>query len=157
MQRGNIILLIGIVWIGFSACEKEEEPTNTVDSELIQYFQSFQEEAAIRGVIVNYEENPVEGTFTEFEGNIAGQCAYYADAPPVVSIDIDYWNRSDTYEREFVVFHELGHCFLGRPHDNTTSENGLCVSMMNSGESGCINAYGRLSRNQYLDELFGNN
>ncbi|MEM7509333.1 MAG: hypothetical protein AAF388_00290 [Bacteroidota bacterium] len=157
MQKGSLILLLGFLGISFMSCEKEEEPMNTVDSELVSYFNSFQEEAALRGVIVDYEENPVEGNFSDFEGNIAGQCAYYSEGPPVVSIDNEYWSRSDTYEREFVVFHELGHCFLGRPHLNTTNTNGTCVSMMNSGESGCVNAYGRLTRAQYLDELFGNN
>ncbi len=56
--------------------------------------------------------------------------------------------------REFVVFHELGHCDLGRDHRDEAFDNGVCVSIMRSGLGDCRDYYHPRTREGYLDELF---
>jgi hypothetical protein len=53
-----------------------------------------------------------------------------------------------------VVFHELGHCYLGRGHSEETHPNGVCKSIMRSGNGGCFDNYNSTTREAYLDELF---
>jgi len=72
----------------------------------------------------------------------------------MLRIDATYWANATALEREFVIFHELGHCFLDRTHIDTKDVQGDCESMMHSGISGCQFRYTLASRVAYLDELF---
>jgi len=56
--------------------------------------------------------------------------------------------------KEYLVFHELGHCILGRSHSNDILENGDCKSIMQSGTSNCKGNYNDENREMLLDELF---
>lgn len=49
-------------------------------------------------------------------GNVVGICTYGADFREI-DIDIDFWNNAVPTERLAVVFHEMTHCYCGRPHD----------------------------------------
>lgn len=33
-----------------------------------------------------------------------------------IVLDSDYWEKADNYEKESLVFHELGHCILNKDH-----------------------------------------
>lgn len=69
-------------------------------------------------------------------------------------MDETFWNTTSDRGKEFVVFHELGHCFLLRNHLEDTFLGGTCTSIMRSGTGSCRDNYGRLTRETYLDELF---
>lgn len=71
-----------------------------------------------------------------------------------IVIDKLFWNESSNNWREYVLFHEVGHCFLERAHYDASHQNGGRVSIMYSGLGGCIEAYGSNSRESYLEELF---
>lgn len=47
-------------------------------------------------------------------------CYYYYNSPErnYIEVDQDSWNNSIESAREEIIFHELGHCILGRDHDN---------------------------------------
>jgi len=79
-----------------------------------------------------------------------------------VNADADCWNYDE--ELEVLIFHELGHCYLGRIHDNRRLPNGDPRSIMVKegldlynpciypiGYEICGEAYKRL---YYVDELF---
>ena len=141
-------------------CTKEGATKIEVDPEFQPFVDSFVAEAAKRGVDINFEETGLSLTFGEVPANANGVCTGLREgmsSTHEIIIDRNRWKGDNEFEKERLIYHELGHCFLGRPHLNTTNTNGTCVSMMNSGESGCVNAYGRLTRARYLDELFGNN
>lgn len=59
------------------------------------------------------------------------------------------------WDREILVFHELGHALIGRDHRDVQLPNGLRASIMNSG-----NIFGLYSKERaehrvyYIDELF---
>lgn len=126
-----------------------------VDARLIPYFQAFEEQAALRGIVVDLAVASITGDISNIqEDDVAGTCSYRSHAPNEVMIDLEYWNKSSTLRREMVVFHELGHCYLGRGHLETAFSNGVCTTLMNSGTSGCFVAYSSTNRDYYLNELF---
>jgi hypothetical protein len=69
-------------------------------------------------------------------------------------IDRLFWETATMTEKEYVIFHELGHCALNRRHLDTTYKDGTCTSMMQSGNGSCKMVYNAQNRSKYLDELF---
>jgi len=140
-------------------CTKENDEnliiaTLNIDAELQPYFDRFVEEGAIRGENIDLAAKKIEGFLLEIEEEgVVGQCSYSSSSTRKVSIDINYWNSATDLEKEFVVFHELGHCYLERSHLDA-QQNRNCTSIMHSGTSGCRFRYNTASRNTYLDELF---
>ncbi len=125
-----------------------------VDENLWKYFEAFELAAQERGFSYDLIALQVEGNFLDLGDNsIAGQCTYNSHAPELVTIDTDFWEWSDEWDREMVIFHELGHCVLNRDH-NENHINGVCTSIMRSGVSGCRDNYNENTRVDYLDELF---
>ena len=56
--------------------------------------------------------------------------------------------------KEFYIFHELGHCYLRRVHDDSKDKEGNCLSIMHSSVDACKFVYNGNTRSEYLDELF---
>jgi len=143
-----------------AACSKESSE-NLVEElfidELLQpYFDTFVNEGITRGVTVDLEAMRIEGYIESIEeDNVLGQCQYNSTSPRRVIIDQAFWNSATTLQKEFVIFHELGHCYLSRSHDDEKNNNGTCKSMMQSGTTNCRFNYTQNSRATYLDELFG--
>lgn len=63
------------------------------------------------------------------------------------------WRKTDRWQREQLVFHELGHCVLNRNHDNKTVM-GIQKSVMN--HAVLPKDMYLLHREYYLRELFMN-
>ena len=162
MRSGKILATIFSLCLFLFSCSKEapDEPESKVlfiDEELAPYFESFRQAASSRGIVVDFEELEIEGQIENIrERDILGQCRVNSNLPDVVAIDEGYWNTSDEMEREFIVFHELGHCVLGRDHLDSRNVNGTCVSIMHSGSGRCRLTYNEETRENYLDELFAN-
>ena len=167
---GNTFRLLSfmIVLPALAACTKEEfliappEPEPAVnrvfpgvDEALWPYFQRFEEEAALRGLEVDLVASRITGMIAQIEAeNVLGQCNYQSFFPNHVTIDKAFWDRAGDRGREFVVFHELGHCELLRDHFEGVFPDGTCRSIMRSGVEGCRDNYGAATRSAYLDELF---
>lgn len=140
--------------IMFTACEKDD-PAVVVDAALQPYFDRFVDEGALRGVTVDFSAIEVEAMLSDIDGNnINGQCISNSARANTLLVDNAFWNGASDIEKEFVIFHELGHCYLDRSHLDTENSDGTCASMMHSGTSGCTNAYNQMTRSFYLDELF---
>lgn len=151
-MRFTIFFMLGLA---FFSCSKEYN--YSVDDELRQYFDLFETEGNSRGWNIDLEAMSVSGYIeTIDERNTVGQCQTSDMGNKRVVIDGTFWNRYDFYEREFIVFHELGHCILGRDHDDSADSANRCKSIMSSGSGGCINNYSEKTRTDYLDELFDN-
>ena len=133
----------------------ENSEYENVDPELWPYFRRYEEEARARGVEVDLKAKGITGSIRDLEGNnIAGQCSFSNHFPNHVTIDINFWERYSDRSKEFVVFHELGHCDLLRGHREDQFINGTCVSLMRSGTLDCIDNYNSTTRERYVDELF---
>jgi hypothetical protein len=150
----KVVILILIVFA--YGCSKEDE--RFVDPGLAPYLEIFQDEAMLRGVVVDYDELGLEVFLVSMSSDgVKGQCVHQADDAKTVNIDLNFWNENDHFSKEFLFFHELGHCVLGRNHLDDVNENNRCISIMNSGSSACRSSYQTGTRKEFLDELFSKN
>lgn len=155
--RWSITVLLLLI----AACQEEESivetPVSDIAPELVPYFERFESESLSRDRQVLLSDFVLVGMITEIEGeNVVGKCSYSTNTPRTVRIDADFWEGANDLEREYVVFHELGHCLLNRDHLDTQYPNGTCVSIMQSGTGTCKANYSSRTRSLYLDELFQN-
>lgn len=143
-----IILTIG-------ACAKDDGPQYFVDGSIKPYFDRFEEEAALRNFDIDLDSMMISGDIRLITSqNVIGQCGHTESEPSVVIVDKFYWDSASDLEREFVVFHELGHCALFKGHNDITDNQGNCVSIMTSGTGACNINYNSATREDLLDELF---
>ncbi len=156
MMKGIYKWFFAVLLFGFLACQDDEpiELNDNIDAAIEMYVRRFQTEADTRGVEVDFENLTANLSDIDRE-DVAGQCISYTDGSREVVIDKSVWDRSGDLIREFIVFHELGHCILDRAHDESQNTNGTCASIMHSGTSNCRFNYSELTRSGYLDELFG--
>jgi hypothetical protein len=119
------------------------------------YVEVFFQEANLRGQDIRLVDFNLEIDLVTIEdNNVAGRCIRNRDK---IEIDKGYWEDSDPQEKEWLIFHELGHCILDRNHRNEHTVNGECISFMKGAENDfeCFpNLYSSFWRNYYLDELF---
>ncbi len=125
-------------------------------TELDQYVDRFEAEANERGQTYINEIANIEIHLVEIiTPGILGQCVRGLSDPNQIHIDRAYWLEADDLQKEFVVFHELGHCILNKDHENTAGANGNCISIMYDGNSNeCLLSYNLDTKEAMLDELF---
>lgn len=174
----NLIFCLGlIVSVFFLACEKDpiepvidqnpEVPTNqdspenpqttgTNDTNSIEYyFNRFEQEAINRGFDINLAALGIIYNFEDIEQEfVAGSCTYNSHSPNQVTIDTEFWQIAPNAIKEMVVFHELGHCVLGRDHREGRDTDGFCISIMRSGDGSCKDGYNSQTKDYYMAELF---
>ncbi len=135
----------------------EEEPYDfqeAISPELMIYFESFAQEAVKRGVMIEWSDEHIYADIVNVEDEAVGQCLTYEQGKNQVNIDRQYWQSSNGLQREFLIFHELGHCILKRSHLDLANFDGTCMSVMSSGQGVCRRNYTTATRKSYLDELF---
>ncbi|UZR94457.1 hypothetical protein [Chondrinema litorale] len=131
------------------------EPYNGVDEKLWIYFNRFEEEALKRSIQVDLRFAGITGEIIDLEEeHVAGKCRFNPLRQSHLEIDLTYWNSSSDKNKEFVIFHELGHCYLFRDHREALNNDGTCISLMRSGIGECTDNYNANTRAVYIDELF---
>lgn len=146
-----------LIILGLLAFSCTKEYGYEVDSEVLPFFEAFEAEGAARGIAIDLEAEGIGATIDFIRDNsTVGQCQTSDEGNRRVFIDRAFWEDYDFAEKEFIVYHELGHCFLQREHDNSVNGDNVCSSIMQSGISGCRNQYSATTREAYLDELFSN-
>lgn len=146
--------------------QAEPEPKQySVPAEIEPYVQTFRAEAGRRKRVIAADNLIIR--FGILQGNaVCGECLTEAGKTPriTLSADVSCWKNANSDQRECLVFHELGHCLLNRPHRSDRFPNGAYVSLMNPGDvsvyATCTYDVGgdacdkRARRPYYLDELF---
>jgi len=155
----NLLYVMSVAMVtclAFSIWSCSVEDILETDAELIPYFDLFAEEGAKRGITVDYEAERIEGLLQEItQRDVLGQCFRNIDRPRKVVIDRTEWENSNDARREFLIFHELGHCFLDRGHTDAKDSEGNCVSIMHSAISLCPEfELTEDNRDGFIDELF---
>ncbi|MBX2841712.1 MAG: hypothetical protein KTR26_08065 [Flammeovirgaceae bacterium] len=172
------LLSSGFILLFLISCQEERATAiYDVPEEFEPYVEKFKEEALKRGVVL--EINNLIVSFedisdVEFR---CGLCAQIPEDPTYqkrikINPDVSCWGEFSGQSKEALMFHELGHCILGRlEHKNDTLPNGDFASIMNSSDlylfikSVCYPINNDLTkckddlykRNYYLDELFNVN
>lgn len=157
IKKAYIVLCLGLF---FFSCNKGEEPAKdfpNVDERLHSFFETFEKEAAARGMEIDLNEAILTASVSEINGDgVAGQCSRPLNSlDNDITIDETFLNSNvSNLLKELVIFHELGHCFLQREHREDEYPNGNCISIMRSGVDGCRDNYNSSFRSIYIDELF---
>ena len=161
MQRttfiGALTLALGIAGCDlFQGKAKPDNPDPTV--EIRQIIDTFEQEAEARSVFLSTERiRLVTSERIVRDGQERCGFGFWDDTGQEIQIAINdqcWWQRS-SYDREILVFHELGHAALARLHRDDTMPNGTRASIMNGGR--IIGLYTSITldrRPYYLDELF---
>lgn len=153
-------LIVCLSLLAFSCREDEAPPRPKVYEvpELVQpYIEDFISEAAARGLNVEVDDLIVRFESNLQNGEAAGLCTFRTDgATPEIRLDTTSANwQNNPSSRESLVFHELGHCILDRPHKDNFLPNGNYVSIMRAkGEQLFGERLNAFKRSYYLDELF---
>jgi len=97
-------------------------------------------------------------SFADLPGDEAGVCHYFrVGAGPIrwgyIEIDEPYWKTISEQQRINLIFHELGHCVLGRDHVIPTNSVEMCPkSFMHPSviDTHCL----MHNYNDYIKEMF---
>lgn len=143
----------------------DPEPVQyTVPAEVEPYVQRFRDEMGKRGPIPATNNLIIRFGLTR-GSDACGECALESGKTPRITLSPDAycWRNASDYERECLVFHELGHCLLNRSHRTGRFPNNAYVSLMNPDDRAvyatCVYPIGndvcdkRPRRDYYLDEL----
>lgn len=126
-----------------------EEREKRVDlGEFKDYVDMFKRDAAIYGNGVRIDDLIIR--FADIsqkneDRTTLGQCLY-GDITPTVEIDPTYWGLMSETGRMLLMYHELGHCVLGRGHYD--AEDSIMNSLLLS------SIVFKLRRQELLRELF---
>lgn len=125
-------------------------PTVSVEPQFQPLVESFKTEAKAQGTPVEISDLIVEST-TDLTVQTMGECIQGGGNSPTIQIAQSYWDSLQSDGQQELLFHELGHCVLGRAHTEA-NEQGIPTSMMNPIflGTGLFDA----NRAQYLYELF---
>ncbi len=150
------IVLFASIAIFYGCSKFEYDNSELNNSEFQSYVDSFLNEAKIRNF--DLTASNINFYLADIENeDVGGICRQRREE---IIIDRENWEIADEASKERLVFHELGHCILGRLHRNESTKNGDCISFMNGNENGfsCSkNLESTLWRTYYLDELFNKN
>lgn len=155
--KSIVILAFVTLLVACSEDLKLNASNHGIDPDLFEYFERFKIEAKKRNISIDFQSMNVEGHIGAIdERGVVGQCQTYANGNKAVIIEKAYWEESSDLKKEFIVFHELGHCILNRQHLDTASSDNNCNSIMNSGSAACKLDYTVENREMLLEELFTN-
>lgn len=85
-----------------------------------------------------------------FDPPVVGLCSKFLGFF-MVKIDQQYWDVSSDWERRMLVFHELGHCYLGKDHNDTMLPGECPASIMHSN---IVFDRCQYLNDHYIEELF---
>lgn len=132
----------------------QHENTQSYPTDFAAYVHEFFVQANLRGLDWNETNFTFSIQFGQTDPGIGGFCNFDHNT---ITVNPEEWALRDDRQKEHLIFHELGHCLLNRPHKNVESDSGECYSYMPGSEDGfacSINYYSDYWRTYYLDELF---
>lgn len=151
-------LLYIILCFFIFSCQNRQQKVYQVPDEIQPIVSSFIIEAYKRGHRLVIDDLIITYKYNIFTSGIhaAGLCRTRFGHTPIIYIDTTTFNwKNSEMSREQLIYHELGHCILGRGHTKDTLQNGQPASIMKpSGETLYGSVMSQYKRAYYLDELF---
>ncbi len=149
------------------SCQHNPQPEPkqyTVPADVEPYVQAFRDAMLSHNQAVA-TDNLIITFGTALGEDVCGQCLLESGKTPRITLNQDTycWQKASANERECLVFHELGHCLLGRGHRAERFPNKAYVSLMNPDDIGVYATCRyplddvcdkRPRRSYYVDELF---
>lgn len=162
----SLPLLLMLVLVAGCSRQVETDPIYQVPAEIQPFIDTFLKEAESRGhhltlnnLIITYDAN--------LGDLVCGQCNsnnIQSANQKIITFNSTLKCYENSQQQEALIFHELGHCVLGRSHTDDLLPNGdpksimienhfalysPCVYQIGSGN--CNNTF---KRTYYIDELF---
>lgn len=156
-KQGILLATLALTHCGASCDSRYETQDYTPPADVAEVVQQF---ALARGKPVRVPVLLLSQPEFEAHGAGAGTvglCTVTSHGPEVL-LQSDYWYRADPAERWALVWHELGHCVLGRDHDAGVAASGCPESLMYPSVTPvgqCITV-GNRNALDYANELLGN-
>ncbi len=139
-----------------AACGRE--PTAEETATFAPYFERFETYSRRFGRDTS-SDTKVKILFGALRPGEIGVCEQGFLQSPRVTVSRSAWNMRSEDGREALIFHELGHCLLGRDHTDATSGYGsqgrrvnIPASLMNT--SGVGSSLYAAEHDYYIRELF---
>lgn len=121
MNRLQVFILTGFIALAASGCapkEKQHDAFLQIDSPFQGYVNSFEQTSASEGNALTITDLII--TFgTTPSMNETGVCEVAENETPRIIVNQRIWNTLNDYDKQEVIFHELGHCVLRRIHQNS--------------------------------------
>jgi hypothetical protein len=161
----TIYMFLGFLMLTFPSCGLDDETMDNATIDVAAEFQRFVdlfiEEGAKRGFEVDFSDTGLSIQYGTLPEDAAGVCSELGDGNSgshQIRIRKLYWESLTEIQKERLIFHELGHCELNRPHDNQVFSNGDWKSIMRGAplpaDKTPIVNYTGTRRDYYIDELF---
>ncbi len=155
MTKYLLILASTLLIITFGC--NPDELKGPIDEDLLPFVEAFIFEANERGIDLHIDSLDIEVNFQNIgDPNVLGRCNRDQSGNGLaINIDPVYWKLASELRKEYVMFHELGHCVLDRDHTSASTPSGACLSIMEPGTGvECMSNYSEFTRKELLDELF---
>lgn len=95
----------------------------STDPVFSSYVEQFEEKAKKETSNQNFKVGDIPINFGDTtDPSYDGVCLVYDDGTKEVIIKKSWWENRNLVSRRVMIFHELGHCRLGRKHDSSTVE-----------------------------------
>ncbi len=143
------ILILGLV---LTACNRKlphyhhvtvPDELQPLVNEFIQDSVHYNHPIAITDLLVQFNSMPL---------GLNGTCTVNGEDTPIINLNSNIWPHINPVSQKLILYHELGHCVLGRPHNNVYLGTGYMASIMNAYLID-FNIF-LASQNYYLNELF---
>lgn len=145
-------LLASAIALAWVAPEQTKEHLEEFDSQYL-IRSSHRDTSYGREVLVSFTED-FEDDDRCWDSQVIGLCESLTNRYVLVRFRESWWYSHSYYERQQLVMHELGHCVLGRDHDDRELRNEIPRSLMHSTLTMDDDEYNRATREWYLEELF---
>ena len=148
-----IVPFLSCTTINHNVVTVEQYKLSYIDSQFNPIIDSFIYEARSRGHTVNLTN--LSMTFGNIrikkDDRTVGYCVHDVLGGMIIKIHDQTWKDMDIYSREQLVFHEMGHCLIGREHCIKANKDGPISIMF---PRVLDSNYYRIHREELVDELF---
>ena len=155
-MRIRLWIMLGIV-MGFLIVNCGKQTTYTYQTvfqlhtevEFTPYIERFEKEwgRSVSGLYIEYKDTIYNNK------EYIGLCEWFPGNPHVY-IQKSYWSYATKSQKEQLLFHELGHCYLFRMHrDERNLETHQPLSIMHS-DAQVSEGFYWLNHDYYMNELF---
>jgi len=157
-QSTKTAFLFSLLSLFFLACEDDNEGPSLPD--LNTYLERFEEEARLRGY--DFDLSDVEAVYVdeikEGDDTFCGYGYQNYDGNGLRRVEISladncHWAELNEVEREILFFHEIGHAFFNRGHEDGWLCDGSPLSIMTSSFWGLYTEGETEKRAYYISEL----
>ncbi len=121
MIQAKTLVFCALLGVSASACapkEKQHDSFLQVDAPFQDFVHNFETVSAEEGQSVSISDLVVQFGNTPTL-NETGVCEWADNETPKITVNQRIWNTLNDYDKQEVIFHELGHCVLKRVHQNS--------------------------------------